>query len=265
MQMTFFVVSSFVVQFLTADLARALRDILLDRALMSEAVLESAAAEIARLRAAIRENKQAMAALGKSGSVGDTGSVPRATGAAFLIRAALVVWVMTSDEGLALRFLREWPQNQHAAAHRRAEQLRHEMSTLIESAKELLLKPTSKLGERAVSAATKYLNEHSLFQWTHKQNTEKGLAPSYGALWRQYSLELKRQPSRLEEEPDAPPAKEKHQRQRMRRWSRRWRVVQGRYKAGLRLPLETLREKATVDSEYDPKNPHARQNLNQKW
>ena len=113
--------------------------------------------------------------------------------------------------------------------------------------------------------SAKYLNEHSLFQWTHKQNTEKGLAPSYGALWRQYSLELKRQPSRLEEEPDAPPAKEKHQRQRMRRWSRRWRVVQGRYKAGLRLPLETLREKATVDSEYDPKNPHARQNLNQKW
>ena len=43
MQMTFFVVSSFVVQFLTADLARALRDILLDRALMT------------RLRAAIRE------------------------------------------------------------------------------------------------------------------------------------------------------------------------------------------------------------------
>ena len=249
MHMTYLVVCSFVVYFLRADLGTALRDILLDSALMSEASLEEAAARIACLRAAMRVNKQAMAALEKSGSVGDTSSVPRATGGTFVVRAALVVWVMTSDEGLARRFLREWPQNQHAAALRRAEQLRDEMRTLMQSEKDLLLKPTSRLGERAVSAATKYLNEHSLFQWTHKQNSEKGLAPSYGALWRQYSLELKRQPSRLGEEPDAPPAREKHQRQRMRRWSRRWRVVQGRYKAGLRLPLETPRQKANVDSE----------------
>ena len=55
--------------------------------------------------------------------------------------------------------------------------------------------------------------------------------------------------STLEVEPDAFPAREKHQRQRMRRWSRRWRVVQGRYKAGLRLPLETLRQKANGDTE----------------
>ena len=88
-----------------------------------------------------------------------------------------------------------------------------------------------------------------MFEWTHKQNREKGLAPSYGALWRQYSVELDRQPNSLEGEPDAPPASEKHKRQRVRRWSRRWRVVQGRYKAGLRLPLETLRQKANVDKD----------------
>ena len=118
-----------------------------------------------------------------------------------------------------------------------------------QSAKESLLKPASKTGERAISAATKYLTENSLFQWTHEQNSEKGLAPSYGALWRRYSLELRRQPSTLEVEPAACPARAKHQRQRMRRWSRRWRVVQGRYKAGLRLPLETLRQKANGDTE----------------
>ena len=102
-----------------------------------------------------------------------------------------------------------------------------------QSAKESLLKPASKTGERAISAATKYLSENSLFQWTHEQNSEKGLAPSYGALWRRYSLELRRKPSTLEVEPAACPARAKHQRQRMRRWSRRWRVVQGRYKACL--------------------------------
>ena len=53
----------------------------------------------------------------------------------------------------------------------------------------------------------------------------------------------------LQGEPDAPLASDKHKRQRMQRWSRRWRVVQGRYKAGLRLPLETLRAKASGDTE----------------
>ena len=72
------------------------------------------------------------------------------------------------------------------------------------------------------------------------------------------------QPMRLQREPDAPPASDKRKRQRLQRWSRRWRVVQGRYKAGLRLPLETLREKAIVDSEYEQKNRHARQNLQKK-
>ena len=69
-----------------------------------------------------------------------------------------------------------------------------------------MLKPASKLGERAISAATKYLNEKALFEWTHKQNREKGLAPSYAALWRQYSVEVDRQPNSLQGEPDAPPS-----------------------------------------------------------
>ena len=160
-----------------------------------------------------------------------------------------MVWVMMSDEDLALTFLREWPQNQRAAAPWSAEQFRQEMITLTGTVKGLLLQPATKRGERAVSAATKFLTERSLFGWVQKQNKDKGLAPSYAALWRQYSVEVDRQPNSLQGEPDAAPASEKHKGQRMRRWSRRWRVVQGRYKAGLRLPLETLRQKANVDSE----------------
>ena len=217
-------------------------------ALMSEARHKGAATQMACLRAAIRANKRAIAALAKSGSAAASSRVHRPKRESFLDRAALVVWVMTADERLALNFLREWPQNQHAAAPQRAEELRQAMSTMTASAKESLLKPASKTGERAISAATKYLSENSLFQWTHEQNSEKGLAPSYGALWRRYSLELRRQPSMLEVEPAACPARAKHQRQRMRRWSRRWRVVQGRFKAGLRLPLETLRQKANRDT-----------------
>ena len=119
-------------------------------------------------------------------------------------------------------------------------------STLTETARAFLLKPASKIGERALSSASKYLKETAVFEWTHKQNTEKGLAPSYAALRRQHSVDVDRQPNGLQGEPDAAPASERHKRQRVRRWSRRWRVVQGRYKAGLRLPLETLRQKAYV-------------------
>ena len=82
-----------------------------------------------------------------------------------------------------------------------------------------------------------------------RRNREKGLAPSYAALWRQFSVEADTRPNSLQRESDTPPASDKHKRQRMRRWSRRWRVVQGRYKAGLRLPLETLRQKANVHSD----------------
>ena len=148
-----------------------------------------------------------------------------------------------------MAFPRDWPQNQRAVVPWSPEHLRQEISILTESAKELLLQPATERGERAVSAAMKFLKERALLAWVQNQNNDKGLTPSYAALWRQYSVEVDRQPNGLQGEPDAAPASERHKRQRVRRWSRRWRVVQGRYKAGLRLPLETLRQKANVDSE----------------
>ena len=216
---------------------------------MRKASDQTGATKLASLRAAIRQNKRSISALTQMASVAETCSSARKATWPFVVRGALVLWVMTSDEDLALAFLREWPQNQRAAAPWTAEHLRQELSSLTEKAKDLLLKPASKLGENALSAATKYLHEKSLFEWTQRQNREKGLAPSYAALWRQFSVEADTRPNSLQRESDTPPASDKHKRQRMRRWSRRWRVVQGRYKAGLRLPLETLREKATVDSE----------------
>ena len=80
-----------------------------------------------------------------------------------------------SDEDLALAILREWPQNQRAGGPWRAEHLRQEIRSLTEMAKELLLKLASKIGENALSAATKYLQEKSWFEWTQRQNREKGL------------------------------------------------------------------------------------------
>ena len=120
---------------LAQDLGKVLGDILLDFALMSEALDQSAATKIASLRAAIRQNKRAIAALKQSASVTDTRSSAGPAAWPFVVRGALVVWVMTSDEDLALTFLREWPQNQRTAAPWSAEQLRQEISSLTEIAK----------------------------------------------------------------------------------------------------------------------------------
>ena len=221
---------------------------------MSEPCHQTCVTRIAELRAELQKQKRAIAALTRKGKVADTSRASASDRAwPCVARGALVVWAMRSDGELAQAFLAEWPQNRRAAAAWSQEQLREKMNTLTETEKEQLLRPTTIQGERAVAAATKFLAERSLFAWVQKQNTEKGLAPSYAALWRQFAHEVDHERIRLQGEPDAPPASDKHKRQRMQRWSRRWRVVKGRYKAGLRLPLETLRQKAHVDSDLELK------------
>ena len=165
---------------------------------------------------------------------------------------------------IAEDFLEEWPQNRHEVAPWSKVQLHQRKNTLTETEKQQLLRPTTRRGEKAVTAATKFLTEQSLLAWVQQQNSDKGLAPSYAALWRQFANEVDKEPSSLQGEPDAPPASDKHKRQRMQRWSRRWRVVQGRYKAGMRLPLETLRQKAHVDMYFGAKKPAPEQILNAK-
>ena len=237
----------------------------LDSAEMSEPCDQTGVTRIAELRAELQKQKRAIAALTRKGKVADTSRACASdTAWPFVLRCALVVWAMRSDADLAEAFLEEWPQNRRAVAPWSQEQLRQKMNTLTETEKEQLLRPTTIRGERAVTAATKFLTERSLFAWVQKQNSDKGLAPSYAALWRQFANEVDNEPISLQGEPDAPPASDKHKRQRMQRWSRRWRVVQGRYKAGLRLPLETLRQKAHVDSDLELKNSSPGANLERK-
>ena len=211
---------------------------------------------MAELRAEIQEKKRAIASLTRKRKVAERS---RACGSdkawPCAVRGALVVWAMRSDADLAEAFLEEWPQNRHEVAPWSQEHLRQKMNTLTETEKEQLLRPTTRRGKKAGAAATKFLTERSLLAWVQKQNSDKGLAPSYAALWRQFANEVDNEPISLQGEPDAPPASDRRRRQRMQRWSRRWRVVQGRYKAGLRLPLETLRQKAHVDSDLELKTP----------
>ena len=224
---------------------------------MSQPCDQTNVARIAELRAEIQEQKAAIASLTRKGKVADRSRVCGSDKAwRCVVLGALVAWAMRSDADLAETFLEKWPQNHRAVAPWSQEQLREKIHALTETEKEQLLRPTTLRGERAVTAATKFLTERSLLAWVQKkQNTDKGLAPSYAALWRQFANEVDKEPITLQGEPGALPASDKHKRQRMQRWSRRWRVVQGRYKAGLRLPLETLRQKAHVDSDWKLKSP----------
>ena len=179
----------------------------LDSANMSEAGDQTGDTRIAELRAELQKHKRAIAALTRKRKVADTSRACASdTAWPFVVRCALVVWAMRSDGDLAEAFLEEWPQNRRAVAPWPQEELREKMNTLTETEKEQLLRPTTIRGERAVRAATKFLTERSLFAWVQKQNTDKGLAPSYAALWRQFANEVHTEPISLQGGPDAPPS-----------------------------------------------------------
>ena len=178
----------------------------LDFAEMSEPCAQTAATKIAELRAEPQKQTAAIAALSRKGKVADTSRACASdTAWPFVVRGALIVWAMRSDADLAEAFLEEWPQNRRAVAPWSQEQLRQKTKTPTEAEKEQWLRPTSRR-KRAVTAATKFLTERSLFAWVQKQNSDKGLAPSYAALWRQFANEVDNEPSSLQGEPDAPPS-----------------------------------------------------------
>ena len=142
----------------------------LDFAEMSEPCALTAATKIAELRAELQKQKAAIAALTRKGNVADTSRACASdTAWPFVVLGALVVWAMRSDADLAEAFLEKWPQNQRAVAPWSQEQLREKMNTLTETEKEQLLRPTTLRGERAVTAATKFLTERSLFAWVENK------------------------------------------------------------------------------------------------
>ena len=174
---------------------------------MSEPCDETGVRRIAEIRAELHKQRRAMAALTRKEKVAKRGRASGSDSAwPFVVRVALVVWAMRSDADLAQAVLEEWRQNRRAVAPWSPEQLREKINTLSETEKEQLLRPTTLQGEWAVTAARKFLTEWSLFAWVQKQNQEKGLAPSYAALWRQFANEVDHEPISLQGEPDAPPS-----------------------------------------------------------
>lgn len=164
----------------------------------------------------------------------------------FAFHVGLIVWVLRGDPDLAAQLAAQCSSSQRPQdASCSSEQIAERGSALSEECKHRLLNPVSSRDKRALAEARKLLAELSLYRWVRDQNDEKGLAPSKGALWRQWSeqsatLEFMNclESSAVEEK------SVRNRNQWMQRWASRWRVEQGRFKQGARLPLEVLRAKA---------------------
>ena len=164
----------------------------------------------------------------------------------YLLHVALVVWVLRRDPVLASQLVAQFERKQ-AIATWSAQSIESQGEALSTETRELLINPLSARGLRALRDARKFLAESSLYSWVRAQNKNKGLAPSSGALWRQWS-------GQDANSDIAARAKTRRSRsQWLGRWGRRWSVMRGRFKQGDRLPLETLRAKARKVAHQPPK------------
>ena len=201
--------------------------------------------ELEKLTMAIREIKKKI----KSERAGMAGSAePRKSAGhwswPFEVRAALCVWVVTLNMRAAIEFVNDWKRRRKNVTAWSQDQIREEAVSLTDWTKNLLVKPATKRGRLALAEAGKFLKEKQLFDWVKEQNSRKGLAPSYSALWRQWTHETESQGPEACDDELGRPRDQKQRTQRVRRWARRWIVIRGCYKPGPRLDLETLRGKA---------------------
>ena len=201
--------------------------------------------DLEKLSMAIREIRKKI----KSETAGVASSAePRKSAAQFswpfCVRAALCVWVVTQNLDAAIEFLNEWRRQRKDQTTWSQDQIRDEVESLTDYTKDLVVKPATKRGKLALAEAWKFVKEKRLFEWVKDQNSRKGLAPSYAALWRQWAHEAESQDPDACHDPVGLARTGKTRRQYMRRWARRWIVVRGCYKPGPRLDLDTLRSKA---------------------
>ena len=166
----------------------------------------------------------------------------------FCVRATLCVWAVTLNVDAAIQFLDEWSRQRKEKPPWSQAQIKEEVESLTDYTKALLVKPPTKRGKLALEEACKFLKEQRLFEWVRAQNSSKGLAPSYAALWRQWAHATEGEFPDACHDPVGLARTGKTKAQRLRRWARRWIVVRGCYKPGPRLELDRLRSKAICGS-----------------
>ena len=140
--------------------------------------------DLEQLSMAIREiNKKIRSERVCGGSNADPKKIDGRLSWPFCVRAALCVWVVTLNLDAAIEFLNEWRRQRKDQTAWSQDQISEEVESLTDYTKDLLVKPPTKRGKMALAEACKFVREKRLFDWVRDQNSRKGLAPSYSALW----------------------------------------------------------------------------------
>jgi hypothetical protein len=171
---------------------------------------------------------------------------PNVERCAYLLQAALVVWALRGDGGLAAQFVGQWRRRgDNSTPAWTKEAIVERGESLTAAARAALLEPTTARGQRALDAARKFLAEAQLQDWVRRQNAEKGLAPSNSALWERWLGSAGPEGSPAGQTAGASrPGRVRSRRQWLQRWGRRWRIRAGKFKFGDGVSFEILREKA---------------------
>ena len=94
---------------------------------------------------------------------------------------------------------------------------------------------------KEMEAARQFLLENSVYAWVREQNERKGLTPTVKTTVDRYERFAQTSSSESKSFPKTSSGRWKWG----TRWATRWQVSRGQLKAGVRLPLEQRRQKAT--------------------
>ena len=162
----------------------------------------------------------------------------------FEVRAALCVWVVTLNMRAAIEFVNDWKRRRKNVTAWSQDQIREEAESLTDWTKTTLGETSDEERQAGTRRSWVISKREAVVRQGEKQNRRKGLAPSYSALWRQWTHETESQHPEACDDELGQPRDQKQRAQRMRRWARRWIVSWGCYKTAPGLDLETLRGKA---------------------
>ena len=115
----------------------------------------------------------------------------------------------------------------------------------------------SSMGQRIRRQAKAWLRSDSLVHWVGVQN-RKGLAPTGRVLWAHCHIPADPGAAGTNPPSELLPFKPltRRQRQWLRRWTRRHRLLRGSFKQGPALPLDTMRKKAIAIAQKSGQAPH---------
>ncbi len=104
-----------------------------------------------------------------------------------------------------------------------------------------LREPTSDVARKVAAAAQRYLQEQRLWTWVRAQNSNRSLAPSASACWKEWSHISDGDAGK------GSSARAKRSRyQWLARWRLRWGVRRGRFRLGDRLSVDVMRHKVAT-------------------